>query len=113
MVSESLNSNTIRAETRRRFVILEGMATEGGLNSDTARAWAYHNATKHSERSLRTDPHYLDWQNQPIPLKIYPTIDPIALPRDADQTGIAALSAISGTVEEGREAYPSLQDLAR
>jgi SagB-type dehydrogenase family enzyme len=109
-----LASTLFRVNDARGFVILEGMEAEGGLNNDAARTWAYHNATKHSELSLRTDPHYLDWQNQPIPLKIYPAIDPIPLPRDADQTGIAALSTISaGTVEEKSEIYPSLQDLAR
>jgi SagB-type dehydrogenase family enzyme len=84
------------------------------MNDDTAQTWAYHNATKHSEQSLLASPHYLDWQNQPISLKIYTTIDPIPLPRDADQTGISALSAISaGPVETDRETRPSLQDLAR
>jgi SagB-type dehydrogenase family enzyme len=83
-------------------------------NHDTAQAWAYHNATKHSERSLRANPHYLDWQNQPLTQKIYPTLDPMPLPRDWAQTGISALSAISaGPLEGGREKIPSLQDLAR
>src|SRR5262249_54657821 len=50
----------------------------------------------------------------PIPLKIYPTIDPIPLPRDADQSGITALSAISaGSIDGGRENCPGLKDLAR
>jgi SagB-type dehydrogenase family enzyme len=90
------------------------MAGQTGPNDDTAQTWVYHNATKHSEQSLRTNPHYLDWQNQPKPLKIYTTIDPIPLPRDADQTGIAALSAISASpVESDRETRPGLQDLAR
>jgi SagB-type dehydrogenase family enzyme len=86
----------------------------GGPNGDTVRTWAYHNETKHSEWSLRASPHYLDWQNQPLPLKIYTTIDAIPLPRDADQTGIAALSAISaGTVDVDRKNCPGLKDLAR
>jgi SagB-type dehydrogenase family enzyme len=90
------------------------MARNSGPNDDTAQTWAYHNATKHSEWSLRANVHYLDWQNQPAPLKIYPTIDPIPLPQDADQTGITALSAISaGPVDGGRENCPDQQDLAR
>jgi SagB-type dehydrogenase family enzyme len=93
--------------------ILEVMA-ETPANDDIAQTWAYHNATKHSERSLRADPHYLDWQNQPIPLKIYPTLVTIPLPRDTPQTGIAALSALSaGPVVTDRETLPNLQDLAR
>src|SRR5215470_14821335 len=96
------------------FVILEVMAGQTGANDDTAQTWGYHNATKHSEQSLRANPHYLDWQNQPKPLKIYTTIDPIPLPRDADQSGIAALSAISTSpVEPDRETRPGMQDLAR
>ncbi len=83
-------------------------------NRDTSHAWAYHNGTKHSEWSLRSSPHYLDWANQPLPLKIYTTLDPIALPRDADQTGIAALSAVSATdVAVEGERIPTLPDLAR
>jgi SagB-type dehydrogenase family enzyme len=90
------------------------MADKTGANDDTTQAWAYHNATKHSERSLRATPHYLDWQNQPLTLKIYPTLEPIPLPQDWAQTGISALSAISaGPVEGDRETMPDLQDLAR
>jgi SagB-type dehydrogenase family enzyme len=83
-------------------------------NSDISRAWDYHNATKHSQWSVHSSRHFLDWANQPIPLKIYTTIDPIALPRNADQTGISALSAIStpGITSE-TDAIPSLADLAR
>src|SRR5437763_12718171 len=83
-------------------------------NRDLRRTWKYHNATKHSEWSIRASPHYLDWANQPIPLKIYTTVDPIPLPRDAEQTGIAALSAISAiTVKDDSEKIPGLRDLAR
>src|SRR5215510_2951373 len=83
-------------------------------NSDIKEAWAYHNATKHSEWSLRTSPHYLDWTNQPISLKIYTTVDPIPLPRDVDQTGIAALSAVASTgITANGEQVPSVKDLAR
>jgi len=86
----------------------------GGGNRDIERAWAYHDATKHSEWSVRSSPHYLDWANQPISLKIYTTLDPIPLPREAAQSGISALSAISATsVENGGERIPSLSDLAR
>src|SRR5438876_5389614 len=83
-------------------------------NRDLTRTWRYHNATKHSEWSIRATPHYLDWSNQPLPLKIYTTLDPIPLPRDADQTGISALSAIAASgVTAGDEKIPGLRDLAR
>src|SRR5437773_2208150 len=81
---------------------------------DTRRAWAYHNATKHSEWSLRSSPHYLDWANQPLALKIYTTLEPMPLPRDAEQTGISALSAISAAdIPATGETVPALADLAR
>jgi len=83
-------------------------------NRDTALAWTYHNSTKHSEWSILASRHSLDWANQPLPLKIYTTLDPISLPRDADQTGIAALSAISAPPNTpNREVVPGLRDLAR
>jgi SagB-type dehydrogenase family enzyme len=82
-------------------------------NRDTSRSWAYHNATKHSEWSIRASPHYLDFANQPISLKIYTTIDPIPLPRDADQTGVSALSAIASTGTPPVGSVPTLNDLAR
>jgi SagB-type dehydrogenase family enzyme len=82
-------------------------------NHDTSRSWAYHDATKHSEWSIRASPHYLDWANQPLSLKIYTTIDPIPLPRDADQTGISALSAIATTGIPQVGNTPTLNDLAR
>src|SRR4051812_28316105 len=83
-------------------------------NRDTTRAWAYHDATKHSEWSIRSNPHYLDWANQPLLLKIYTTLEPISLPRDADQTGISALSAISAVnIPAKGEIIPALNDLAR
>jgi SagB-type dehydrogenase family enzyme len=83
-------------------------------NSDISRAWNYHNSTKHSQWSVHSSRHYLDWANQPVPLKIYTTIDPIPLPRNADQTGVSALSAISApeVFSEG-ETIPSLADLGR
>ena len=82
-------------------------------NRDLARTWTYHNATKHSQWSIRASPHYLDWSNQPLPLKIYTTIEAIPLPRDAEQTGIAALSAIAASSAADTERIPGLEDLAR
>src|SRR5262245_46242991 len=82
-------------------------------NRDAERALAYHEATKHSAWSIRASPHYLDWANQPLPLKVYTSIDPIPLPRDLDQTGIAALSAIADKgIETRAERIPTLKDLA-
>jgi len=64
-------------------------------NRELEATWAYHNGTKHSYQSIRTNPHYLDWENQPIPFKIYPTLEPIPLSQHLSSSGVAALSAIS------------------
>ncbi|MGH9669273.1 MAG: hypothetical protein ACRD3A_04095, partial [Terriglobales bacterium] len=81
-------------------------------NRDLATAWTYHNATKHSYTSVRTGGHYLDWANQPAPFKIYPRLDPIPLPREWPQTGVAALSAIAETAAAAT-ALPDMTALAR
>ncbi len=83
-------------------------------NLDIQAAWKYHDGTKHSYWSIRTNPHFLDWANRPQPFKIYPKIEPLPLPRDVPQTGVAALSAISEPVPSaGSDSVPDLQDLAR
>ncbi|HXE89442.1 MAG TPA: SagB/ThcOx family dehydrogenase [Terriglobales bacterium] len=66
-------------------------------NRDLDAGWAYHNATKHSYASVRSGAHFLDWANQPLPFKIYPHLEAIPLPREAPQTGVAALAAIAET----------------
>src|SRR3984893_6644082 len=83
-------------------------------NRDINAAWEYHDGTKHSFRSVRSNRHVLDWANQPLAFKIYPTIERIPLPRDVPQTGVAALAAISaGAGAANGDAIPNLQDLAR
>ena len=83
-------------------------------NRDVQATWKYHDGTKHSSWSIRNNPHFLDWANRPQPFKIYPKIEPLPLPRDMPQTGVAALSAISEPVRPSRtDAVPNLQDLAR
>src|SRR5439155_24802272 len=67
-------------------------------NRNSEAAWAYHEATKHSYLSIRTNPHLLDWANQPLPFKIYPTLDRLGFPGEIRPTGIAALSAIAESV---------------
>ena len=80
-------------------------------NRETEAAWAYHNGTKHSYQSVRTSPHYLDWDNQPIPLKIYSALEPIPLPEHLSSCGVPALSAIAGGAVE-TAAIPTRQSLA-
>jgi SagB-type dehydrogenase family enzyme len=79
--------------------------TETGLN--------YHNVTKHSYASVRNNQHSLDFNNQPIPFKIYPTLEPSPLPAEVRQTGVAALSAISEIVPPQTNATPDLEAIAQ
>ena len=51
-------------------------------NRDVESAWSYHNSTKHSFWSIRNNAHFLDWANKPLLFKIYPTLEPLVLPRD-------------------------------
>jgi SagB-type dehydrogenase family enzyme len=64
-------------------------------NRELHAAWTYHNSTKHSYESIYADPHYLDWENQPLPFKIYTTLEPRPLPGDLLSSGAPALSAVA------------------
>jgi len=76
-------------------------------------AWTYHEATKHSYTSIRSNPHFMDWANQPLPFKIYPTLEPMGLPGEVRQTGVAALSAIASGVPAQTNAAPDLEAVAQ
>src|SRR5713226_933919 len=82
-------------------------------NRNPEVAWTYHNATKHSYTSIRTNPHFMDWSNQPLPFKIYPTLEPMRLPGELRQTGVAALSAIAESVPPHTNASPDLEAVAQ
>jgi SagB-type dehydrogenase family enzyme len=83
-------------------------------NREIQAAWKYHDGSKHSYWSIRNHSHFLDWANRPLPFKIYPKIEPLPLPRDVPQTGVAVLSAISEAVPSSLgDSVPSVQDLAR
>ena len=66
------------------------------LNHDTVYASSYHEATKHSEISLRTSAHYLDWANKPSQFKIYEHLSSISLPRNFPSPEAEPLGAVSG-----------------
>jgi SagB-type dehydrogenase family enzyme len=82
-------------------------------NYNSEAAWAYHNATKHSYASIRTNPHFLDWANQPLPFKIYATLEPMRLPGEVRQSGVAALSAIAENIPAETNAAPDLEAVAQ
>jgi SagB-type dehydrogenase family enzyme len=83
------------------------------LNRNLEAAWKYHDATKHSHASVHNKLHFLDWTNQPLPFKAYTTLEPLALPREARQTGVAALSAIAETIPPESSAVPDLEALSQ
>src|SRR5436190_3010117 len=83
-------------------------------NREIQAAWKYHDGTKHSYWSVRNRSHLLDWANRPLPFKIYPKIEPLPLPRDVPQTGVAVFSAISEPVPSSpADSVPGVQDLTR
>jgi SagB-type dehydrogenase family enzyme len=64
-------------------------------NRDIEAARIYHATTKHSYTSVRTDGHQLDWDNRPMPYKLYPEVSGLALPRDLSLARTPALQTIS------------------
>jgi SagB-type dehydrogenase family enzyme len=82
-------------------------------NRNVEEAWKYHNETKHSYMSVRTNPHLLDWENQPSPYKIYPDVNSISLPRNFPDLKMPMIEAISTVVKDSQvESIPNLSDLA-
>jgi SagB-type dehydrogenase family enzyme len=76
-------------------------------------AWSYHNGTKHSYQSIRTNRHYLDWENQPIPFKIYPGLEPIPLLQNLSSSGMPALLAVAPpAAPPEHHVLPTRQNLA-
>jgi SagB-type dehydrogenase family enzyme len=82
-------------------------------NASTDAASNYHEATKHSYTSVRTNPHFLDFGNQPLPFKIYPALEPSRMPAEVSQTGVAALSAIAASLPTQTNAAPDLEAVAQ
>src|SRR5215204_2521821 len=105
------------------------MASE--RNEDMATAWRFHNATKNvgpaglrhyaDSEILMGEPPYLvraiGEQNpaiEPLPYKIYTTLDPIPLPREFPALNLPALDAIAATGElQTPSAVPDLNAVAR
>jgi SagB-type dehydrogenase family enzyme len=81
-------------------------------NNNLEAAWNYHDATKHSYASVHNSLHFLDWGNQPLPFKAYTTLEPLQLPRELRQTGVAALSAIAESIQAHANAPHAVPDLA-
>jgi SagB-type dehydrogenase family enzyme len=72
------------------------------LNRDTRYAQEYHEATKHSEVSLRTSRRFLDWENKPHPFKVYLRLPSVPLPREFPHPQLDALIAVASTTPSPR-----------
>ncbi len=70
-------------------------------NRDTSSAQEYHERTKHTQVSIRSGPHYLDWDNQPKPFKVYDSIDTLPLDEHLSSTKIPTFQALSRPVRAG------------
>jgi SagB-type dehydrogenase family enzyme len=67
-------------------------------------ARAYHEITKHSYTSVRAGAYQLDWDNRPLPYKIYPQAGALALPRDLELARMPALQAIASPTDKAERA---------
>ncbi|MGO9607190.1 MAG: SagB/ThcOx family dehydrogenase [Candidatus Binataceae bacterium] len=65
-------------------------------NHEKDIAHFFHEVTKHSYTSVRSDGHMLDWENRPLAYKIYPQAGALALPRDLELSARPALETIVG-----------------
>ena len=72
----------------------------------------YHESTKHSEISLRTSGHYLDWANKPSQFKIYEDLTSVSLPKNFRQPEAEPLMAISGRTSKTEPLNLGLTELA-
>jgi SagB-type dehydrogenase family enzyme len=82
-------------------------------NRDIEAARTYHATTKHSYTSVRTDAHFLDWDNRPMPYKLYPEVAGLALPRDLSLARIPTLEAIAAGAAPGDGDGLTLEALTR
>jgi SagB-type dehydrogenase family enzyme len=81
-------------------------------NRDIQAAWQYHNSTKHSWHSVHTSAHYLDWNNQPMPIKVYPSLEGKKLPTDLPASGAPALAALAAPSPKVEKSVATQRDLA-
>lgn len=70
-------------------------------------ALEYHDRTKHTPSSVRSVPQ-LDWDNKPIPYKIYTDLPTSSLADSIHPSQIPTLSAITATTGGGRCTQPTL-----
>ena len=72
----------------------------GRLNRDTQRLFAYHQATKHTYHSVRTNARYLDWHNQPDPFRTYEGVPTFPLPPEPGFPNTGTFAAMAALTEK-------------
>jgi len=75
-------------------------------------ARAYHDATKHSRESVYASAHALDWDQKPLPFKIYPDAPATALPRGVASPARPTLEVLTGLPPPSGGARVDLATLA-
>ena len=80
-------------------------------NRDTQAAWRYHQGTNHSQESVYRSSHRMEWDNQPMPFKIYPELAGEGIIGDLTASGGSTWSAMTAPVIQG-DAVPISEDLA-
>ena len=91
----------------------ENPTVVAGMSSERFdAALTYHEATKHSEISIGTASHYLDWDNRPSQFKEYRSLPSIALPRDFPSPTENSLKAIRGQLNSKNSGQVGLDTLA-
>ena len=83
----------------------------GNREIETART--YHALTKHSYASVRSNAHFLDWNNRPLPYKLYPEMAGLALPRDLSLARVPALEAVAAGAEADSGGPLTMEALTR
>lgn len=71
LVSSIAPSRFGASEARSARTRLQSVSDSPSRNRYTRVAVADHEATAHSEQSVRSSTHFLDWSNQPRPFKIF------------------------------------------
>ena len=70
-------------------------------NLEIDEAMHYHEETKHSEVSVRSRAHFLDWENKPLQYKIYPKLAPVLLPKDFPHASQDTIDCVRGNESTG------------
>jgi SagB-type dehydrogenase family enzyme len=83
------------------------------IDGGPGEARAYHEETKHSRASIRSDAHVLDWAHKPFLFKVYPDVPAVPLPREVPPPAMPALEAVGRGVAPAGPAPVDVRALAQ